>query len=247
VDTGPLVVVGATCILVLVGGVSRWTGHTAWLASIQSGLERLLAVLYKAYEYYIRTVLFFLAGGGVYFALTRTADGWALVPQLLVLIPSTFLLLGLVLTLAHEPSRTSFFSALKANGRLQPLMFMVGVFYVAMGVFSSLTLAIYDRSAFELASGSSFEAARVADFYGWHFLDAIPGVNLTDTLQLKRPMTYDAAGVGWLLLAFKVAVIIPLIAGLRVWWQSWFERGANNTEVASDTEGTVGRPLELGL
>ena len=59
----------------------------------------------------------------------------------------------------------------------------------------------------------------VADFFLWHFLNAVPVLKITDTLLWDPPLTYDQPVVGWILLVFKIAVISPVIAAFGWSWK----------------------------
>ena len=57
------------------------------------------------------------------------------------------------------------------------------------------------------------------NFYTWHFLDSTPLFKVNETLQLKEPLVYRGVAAGWLVVAFKVAVILPLIQAIRSYWK----------------------------
>src|SRR4029450_10298918 len=54
----------------------------------------------------------------------------------------------------------------------------------------------------------------LADFLLWHVLDAIPGLKVPETIKWEAPLTYERVGAGWLLLLFKVMVIVPGVSGI---------------------------------
>jgi hypothetical protein len=60
---------------------------------------------------------------------------------------------------------------------------------------------------------------RIKDFYFWHFLEAIPLLKVNQTLHYKAPLTYNGAAVGWLLLAFQLMVILPVIRAFAWYWK----------------------------
>ena len=58
------------------------------------------------------------------------------------------------------------------------------------------------------------EHGTLADFLLWHLLDAIPGLKVPDTIKWEAPLTYQHAGAGWLVLLFRVMVIMPVVSGI---------------------------------
>jgi hypothetical protein len=53
--------------------------------------------------------------------------------------------------------------------------------------------------------------------------DALPLLKVTETLHWEKPLTYNSAWVGLLLLGFKVTVIVPVIAAFA-WYWAYLER-----------------------
>ena len=88
---------------------------------------------------------------------------------------------------------------------------------IAMGCFAAFGFLLHTppRRCFS-PPGSHTEVnhGALADFFLWHLLDAIPGLKVNETLRWAAPFTYERAGAGWLLLLFKVMVIVPAVAGI---------------------------------
>ncbi len=55
------------------------------------------------------------------------------------------------------------------------------------------------------------------DFYAWHFLKSIPGLNIPETLLMENLFKYRDRLSGLILLVFKLLVIIPVIGSFAVW------------------------------
>ncbi|MGH2554360.1 MAG: hypothetical protein ACRDHO_01395 [Actinomycetota bacterium] len=130
---------------------------------------------------------------------------------------------GALLVLRTEERRQKFFTALRrCFGGLAPLFYVLNVIVLAISFFSSLTLFL-ERSALLPTTGSSGSSVSNLDsweFYLWHLIDAIPGLKAGDTLHWQAPLTYQGAAVGWILLVFKGAIIIPAIASVRAYWKT---------------------------
>ena len=78
----------------------------------------------------------------------------------------------------------------------------------------ALTQVLLARGAIHLTGNPE----RAMDLYLWHFLGEIPLLKVNETLLWDPPMAYHEARVGWLLLVFKVTVILPVIAAFRGYW-----------------------------
>jgi hypothetical protein len=57
------------------------------------------------------------------------------------------------------------------------------------------------------------------DFYTWNFLDAVPLLEVNETLRWEEPIEYRGALAAWLVLAVKVAVILPVVQLVRTYWK----------------------------
>jgi hypothetical protein len=53
----------------------------------------------------------------------------------------------------------------------------------------------------------------------WHFLESVPLLRINETLHWQEPLVYRGAAAGWLVVALKVAVILPLIQMIRGYWK----------------------------
>jgi hypothetical protein len=80
---------------------------------------------------------------------------------------------------------------------------------------STVVLAVY--GAVDVPGKRTPELASVEQYYAWHLADAIPALDVPETLNWERPLTSTDHFGGLLLLAFKLLAILPiagLIAGL---------------------------------
>lgn len=88
--------------------------------------------------------------------------------------------------------------------------------FIAMGGFAAFALILHEpaNAIFQPGSREEVTHGALADFFGWHLLDAIPVIKATETLQWEVPLTYTGPVASWLLLAFKVMVIVPALRGI---------------------------------
>ena len=86
---------------------------------------------------------------------------------------------------------------------------------VAMGCFASIAFLLHGLTPpLFLPGARPVEHGSLADFLLWHLLDAIPGLKVPETIQWASPLKYERSGAGWLLLLFKVMVIVPVVSGI---------------------------------
>ena len=109
-------------------------------------------------------------------------------------------------------------------GWLSPLVLAGFAFVFAASVFSVATFLLNDWGVLPLSAPSCTTDCPLAvedvwNFYIWHFLGAIPLLDVNDSLQWNAPLVYSGALAGWMVIAFKAAVIVPLIGAIREYWQ----------------------------
>ena len=115
---------------------------------------------------------------------------------------------------ATERRRVILFRGLEQKiGRFTPLAYSFNLLMIAMIFFSSVTyLAAHEKIRMIQPAGSSVSVESLQNFYLWHFLEALPLLKVNETVGWKNPLSYESAFVGWILLLFKLAVIVPVIA-----------------------------------
>ena len=93
----------------------------------------------------------------------------------------------------------------------------VNFVFIAAGCFAALAFMLNEQSGrllFLEGAQKVVNHGTLADFLLWHVLDAIPGLKVPETIKWAAPLSYERSGAGWLLLLFKVIVIIPVISGI---------------------------------
>lgn len=137
----------------------------------------------------------------------------------------TFAMWGLLLSyalalIATARSREWLFGILQNAGGFAPVVYSLNVSAIAITFFSSLTYFLSTQGMLELAApgGKQVTWARLWEFFLWHFLEDIPALKVNQTLRWDEPWTHDSASVGWILLLFKLAVIVPVIGAFVGYW-----------------------------
>lgn len=123
-----------------------------------------------------------------------------------------------LLLMATESRREHLFNKLRKIGPFAPVIYSLNALVVAVAFFSSMTYVLAVHTPLKLSPPQVTLEALMA-FYLWHFLEAIPLLEVNDTLGWKRPpLTYNSAYMGSILLLFKLTVIVPVIAAFAGYW-----------------------------
>ena len=108
-----------------------------------------------------------------------------------------------------------------------PVWIAVMLLFVAVDLFSTFTFEVLGDDGRLMpvcgltADGKAAECDGVlsqgmlADFYLWHAAEFVPFLDVTGTLDWSAPVTYTGSAVGWLLLMFKGAIVVPIVLALR--------------------------------
>lgn len=86
---------------------------------------------------------------------------------------------------------------------------------IAMGCFAGIAFLLHGLTPpLFLPAAREVDHGALADFLLWQLLDAIPGLKVPETIRWMAPLTYERSGAGWLVLLFKVMVIVPVVSGI---------------------------------
>jgi hypothetical protein len=123
-----------------------------------------------------------------------------------------------------DPSeKNSFMQSLESKmnigmGILLPLMIIVGLVMLGVTCFGAFTsLLISNGSISFLVTSKPLGVSELSDYYLWHFLELIPQIEVTKTIQWEVPFDYKDKGIGWLLLLFKTLMVFIVIARFYTW------------------------------
>jgi len=159
--------------------------------------------------------------------------------QMIVFGAWGLLLSWAVLLIATERKRERFFNRFQRIGALAPVAYSLNLLFIAAMFFSSVTFVLSERGALRLSrpSEATISPDTVLLFYIWHFLDALPLLNVNETMHWSEPLSYESAWVGLMLLLFKLAVIVPVI-GAFAWY--WKQVGAQKPGAAQGLSKAIG-------
>ena len=167
----------------------------------------------------VRKSGFLLFGIGVYLLVRLAIDELPLAGQIVVLALVYAPLGWLIYALSKMPEET--LAPVRRHGLAQPLMFVTGLWLAAIGWVSAFSLVLVQRGAVEFKTRGGAAVAnsgQLADFYVWQSFEQIPGLSINDTLQWDVPLEY-AGGAGFVLMAFKLLILLPLVPVLLAAWR----------------------------
>jgi hypothetical protein len=95
-------------------------------------------------------------------------------------------------------------------------------------VFSTWTAFWHNRGIIDGSHSIADGFAAAERFYLWNLFDAIPSLNVTDSLHWRIGLTYTDSRSGALLLAYKVMVILPIVYGFIALFRQAWERSTRS-------------------
>jgi hypothetical protein len=104
------------------------------------------------------------------------------------------------------------------NGILwPPFVYSISLLVMAAAVFASISITLQRWGLAKFEPALPKDLSSVVDFYMWHFVNLIPGLGIPETLRWTQPYQYSDHLSGAVLLTFKIAVILPVIASFKLW------------------------------
>jgi hypothetical protein len=131
-----------------------------------------------------------------------------------VAIAAIFLILWAAV-IANE----QFLREIRHQGIEWPSLLSVALAWFAIAVFGGLSCGFERIGIVEIQPAVPFAegcATRYADMYLWHLFDSIPGIKFNETVGWTQEYSYSDKLSGWLLVAFKVLVIVSVIGSFVV-------------------------------
>ena len=176
------------------------------------------------YRSYLRFAVAVFAMTVPYLVLSYSGDLLVRMPTWLQI--TWFVLWGIVLggallIISTERWRERVFEPLAGYNIAVPAVYSFQVLMLACLFFSSVTFVLVQSGVIFVMRGSAdaVTPGSLSDLFLWHFLEAVPLLDINETLGWAVPLTYDSAAVGWILLLFKIVVIVPVI-GAFTWYST---------------------------
>lgn len=200
-------------------------------------------------------------GGGVsYTVLIGAAISAPLLFQVLLLVAvrgdnvgwSTVVLIPLLLTagvgayvlvFAYWHIRSE--SDLHDDAIRAALLLTLPVTLAVVQLFAGTALLLWDAGVLMPAAGSPEPNLWATEnLYAWLAMDAIPLIDLPDTLGWVPPVTFTDPVSGWLSLAFKGFLLLPLVGLAAAVFASW---SSGRIDEAAEHRARVGDPSLEGV
>lgn len=211
-------------------------------------------------------VLFLMAGlmslvpGGIAYTFSKTiVETFPRWLQVATLLPWFLALFGISLLLHSRAIRRTIREWIDAHGPewlqnaapnervtawLAVILYLNFVF-IAAGCFAALAFLLHGLTPpLFLPKARPVEHGSLADFLLWHLLDAIPGLKVPETIKWEAPLTYERAGAGWLLLLFKIVVIVPVVSGIGHYLKDEDEKDSSEPAAAMNAPRGSVRPSD---
>jgi hypothetical protein len=169
-------------------------------------------------------LLAFLPVSGLLYLNRLVLEQLGLSVQIAVFVIWGGLLAWWVGLVATETRRERLFRWLEERvGRFSPLAYSFNLLMFAMIFFSSVTYVFcaHGKLRFIGPPETKLSFDSLQSFYIWHFLEAVPLLKVNETLGFKAPLNYDSGLVGLVLLLFKLAVIVPVVACFASYWKNY--------------------------
>jgi hypothetical protein len=126
---------------------------------------------------------------------------------------------ALLLLFAALMTSEQFLKDIQLQGVKWPSLLSVALAWLAVIVFGGLSCGLERVGVVSINASVPFAdgcASRYADLYLWHLFDSIPGIKFTETVGWVQRYSYSDKLSGWLLLSFKVLVLVCVIGSFVV-------------------------------
>ncbi len=202
-----------------------------------------LAFVFRLFGWYLRLCFWLIVITGPLTLFRNLSDAilesdstWL---RVLVLTIWALLFLASAFVVMYGRTEERLLNRMRKIGILAPLVYSLNLLLISIQFFAVATFLLQESGSVTLTLGSAqaLSVDAVADFFLWHFLNAVPVLKITDTLLWDPPLTYDQSAVGWILLVFKISVISPVIAAFGWSWKRFRkvpERGGKSPVEAGD-------------
>ena len=139
--------------------------------------------------------------------------------------------------------RSKFVQAFSWRARIEAwgaVLLYINFVIIAMGCFASVAFLLHGLTPpLFLPKARPVEHGSLADFLLWHVLDAIPGLKVPETIKWEAPLDYTRPAAGWLLLLFKVMVIVPVVSGIAHYLNDEGDEGSDAKSARPPRRGSV--------
>lgn len=187
-------------LLTFLGGLRRLLEASRLLHALAYGVACLFVLMPISY-----------IGMGLNWALARDSTAFALTVVALAAV--------LLLLFAALMTNERFLKDVQLQGIRWPSLLSIALAWLAVLVFGGLSCGFERVGIVQIQPSVPYTggcATHYADLYLWHLLDAIPGIKFAETVGWVQRYAYTDKLSGWLLLSFKVLVVVSVIGSFVV-------------------------------
>jgi cbb3-type cytochrome oxidase subunit 3 len=122
------------------------------------------------------------------------------------------LLLFLIWVFWRQPKSETDFSKYSLQGLVLSLILVI---LVAIEVMAAISYILYEADLIHYTSSYPITSSRLLDYYGWHFIDSIPVLEIWSTFNVDAPVKGEGLWAGILVMVFRVLIVAPGIAVIK--------------------------------
>ena len=187
------------------------------LVNIMPALDHAVNVGFAYYMLFLFAFFALIMPGTGYLKLAQTIATSTHEPlKIAFFVASGTIWVALVGLLCPTRVQKWLFTKLKALGWLTPLIFLFNYIAVSTVLFGFFAFYVYGAGISGELNSDSY-----LNLFGYHLLDSIPAMKIPETLRLTEPIPGERpVGLGFLVLLFKLSVLIPGIGAFRAYWKS---------------------------
>jgi hypothetical protein len=149
-----------------------------------------------------------------------SALNWALARQSIWLaFTAVGFAAALLILFAALMTNEQFLRDIQVNAIKWPSLLSIALGWLAVLVFGGLSCGFERVGLIQIHPSVPFAegcATRYADMYLWHLFDSIPGIKFTETVGWAQRYSYSDNLSAWLLVSFKLLVIVSVIGSFVV-------------------------------
>ena len=197
-------------------GLEREIGKSG---KVRNFLGRILAGLPATLNGVVLAVVLLLSLAattfGIYY-LPRAA--YEIHPFVGVMAAVVFILVIILLFVQVSKRGFDTLLAKKSPGKLAGFLILLWyVWWAIVSGFSVLSFGLYEAGVVQYVSVRPVSFGTLADYFSWHLLNMVPALEIWATLQIDEPVHATGFGASFLLLVFRILIIVVFFGLIKMW------------------------------
>jgi hypothetical protein len=104
---------------------------------------------------------------------------------------------------------------------------------LAANVCSAWSYMLQSHGVASYTSAKQLHPGVFADFYLWHLIDMIPGLNVWETLGIQPPVSANNIAARVPLLVFRLCFVLPILGLIKKWYDTFKTKNTTPAETLS--------------